>query len=269
MTTGTACGSSPSVRNSRKFLARRNSGVPIATLPRRSRTMMSRTSESTCRRSASSIFMRRRSRPGSVVEDRAGGLAPRRLHHPRPRGQHRPLEEDVDRPRREPSARPATPSASNRSPGTAGDGSHTNVTRILSSLPSDSPNHGRISGLLRRAGSSGTGDPGPVGIRQQLRAQPIVGRWRPVAASRARTCTPARVTRTCTGWNAPSSSCVAAIRQHVVGGRVGGRGADGGGQVRRRLHLRARWPPSGRRCRARATGARHRQSDRGAPSRTG
>ena len=46
--TGTASDALSSARNSRALRARRNSGVPITTPPRKSRTEMSRTSESTC-----------------------------------------------------------------------------------------------------------------------------------------------------------------------------------------------------------------------------
>ena len=236
--------------------ARRNSGVPIATLPRRSRTMMSRTSESTCRRSPSSIFIRRRRRPGSVVEHRAGGLAPRRLHHPRPRRQHRPLKQDVvalaqnrqldPRRRREQSI---ARHARRRFP----DERHAHLVVAAERQPEPRPNQRAAAarraraapatgGRLASASSSAPSRSLADGAQYPLRARTLHAGARHAHLHR---------------MERAVLFVRAAIRQHVVGGRVGGR-RRGWRQPDPSASARAVAPPSGRRYRARATAARHR-----------
>ena len=50
-----------------------------------------------------------------------------------------------------------------RSPGSRVTGSQTNVTRVLPASPRDRPNHGRISGLIRRGTSNPYGSAGSAG----------------------------------------------------------------------------------------------------------
>ena len=72
-----------------------------------------------------------------------------------------------------------------RSPGTAGAGSHTNVTRILSSLAQRQPEPRADQRAAATRGLERHDHRRGVGAREQLGAQPIVGRRRPVAAAGA------------------------------------------------------------------------------------
>ena len=85
-----------------------------------------------------------------------------------------------------------------RSPGTRGAGSHTNVTRVFPSADRATPNHGRISGLVRhgsaKPGGSGAASGAPP-FASRSTASPSSGHSAQYPL-RARTRTPGRFTFT-------------------------------------------------------------------------
>ena len=159
--------------------------------------MISRTSESICRRPASSIVIRRRSRPGGASKTARAARCPAPPPCPGPVGSTGPSNSDVlaGAERRQLDARRPPRTHGRRAPPPTAPRRTSRAS--CPSSPSDKPNHGRISGLLRRAGSSGSTTRRPVAHRRAAAApEPIVGRRRPVAACAPAPARPARFTRT-------------------------------------------------------------------------
>ena len=140
-------GSASSARNSRALRARRISG----------RADRDRASQIAHRDVAhvrvdhlgrtSSIAIRSRRRPGGTSNTARAGVSPGSSTQRRTGRRHRTLENDGAVVVSAVSTIFDGVGWRDRSPGTRGVGSQTNVTRVLPSAPRDTPNHGRMSGL--------------------------------------------------------------------------------------------------------------------------